>query len=118
MSSRSLWYAKYSPRLDSAHLLVIIGHLNTVQNGFRSGDLVRPHNHKNIFRSENAVPGQYGKEGMLGKESLGEIHKVENIPISPICPVTGELKGIAGLPTFFRPDAVSSLIWLSLVVLE
>lgn len=89
-----------APRLDSAHLLVIIGHLDTVQNGFRSGDLVRPHNHEKVFRSENAVPGQYGKKGMFGKEGLGEIYKVENVPISPIGPVTGELKGIAGLPTF------------------
>ena len=89
-----------APRLDSAHLLVIIGHLDTVQNGFRSGDLVRPHNHEKVFRSENAVPGQYGKEGMFGKEGLGEIYKVENVPISPICPMTGELKGIAGFSTF------------------
>ena len=86
--------------LDGPVLLVVIGDLDAVQDPLGGGDLIGPHDHQHIFRSENAVPGQHIQNSVLGEEGAGEVDEVGDHLVVGVRPEGGELKAVAGLLLF------------------
>lgn len=86
--------------LNGAVLLIVVGDLNAVQNPLSGGDLIGPHDHQHIFRSENAIPGQHIQNGVLGEEGAGEVDEVRDHLVVGVRPEGGELKAVAGLLLF------------------
>ena len=82
---------------NSSIFLIVVGNLNTVQNTFRSCNLIRTHDHQHIFRSENTVFDQYIQNCMPRKKCLCKINQIRNHTILSIRPETGKFKAVAGL---------------------
>ena len=91
---------------NSSIFLIVVGNLNTIQNTFRSCNLIRTHDHQHIFRSENTVFNQYIQNCMPRKKCLCKINQIWNYTIFCIRPETGKFKAVAGLflllPAGFR----------------
>lgn len=82
---------------DGAVFLVVGGDLDAVQNALGGGDLIGPHHHQHLFRSEHAVAGEHVEQGVPGEEGPGKIHQIRQIPVMGVGPEAGELEAAAGL---------------------
>ena len=82
---------------DGTIFLIVVGNFNAVQDPLGGGNLIGAHDHQDIFRGKNAVPGQHIQHGVLGKEGAGEVQKIGNHLIAGIRPEGGKLEAMAGL---------------------
>ena len=81
-------------RLDGTLPLVVDGSLNAQQNLFRGSNLIRSHHQELLIHVEHTVFGQYVQDGMLGKETGGEISQIYQPVVLLVSPIRGKLKGV------------------------
>ena len=91
-----------SARLEAAFPMIVVGDDDAVDDLLRSADLIRAHDHQQLFAGEDTVFGDDVEEGVLGKEGLGEIHQVGDGHVLLVSPPRRELKGVAGVPALSR----------------
>ena len=82
--------------------MIVVGDDDAVDDLLRSADLIRAHDHQQLFAGEDTVFGDDVEEGVLGKEGLGEVHQVGDGHVLLVSPPRRELKGVAGVPALSR----------------
>ena len=83
--------------LDTAVFLIIIGNFDTIEDSFRSCNLVRTHNHQHILGRKNAVLRKNIQNRVPCEKGLCKINQIRNNTVIGICPKTGKLKTVTGL---------------------
>ena len=91
---------------NSAQTLIVIGHLNALQDAFGSDNLVRAHHHQSLIDSEYAVLGQNIQQGVLSEESLRKRAQILNRLVLGIRPPGSELEAIRCLLAAVLPFAL------------
>lgn len=66
---------------DAARLFIIGRQMYPVQNPLRRGDLVGTHYQQQVFRCEHTISGKNSQNYVLGKERLGKVYEVGDLPL-------------------------------------
>ena len=88
--------------LDAAFPMIVVGNGDAVDDLFRGTNLIRTHDHQQLLARKDTIFSEDVKEGVLGKEGLGEIHQVGDGHVLLVSPPRRELKGVAGVPALSR----------------
>ncbi len=90
---------------DGAVLFVVVGDFDAVQYPLGGRDLVRAHDHQDVFGRQDAVPGQDVEQGVAREERPREVEQVRDDGVARVGPVGRELEAVAGLGLFPLPRA-------------